>query len=79
VIAWLAQIQVISAGAYEVDELGNKLREVLKNSPLASFAFRRPATAEEAQKWEAEEVVVNPSSLDNIIAAAKSRNRERDR
>jgi hypothetical protein len=56
-----------------VDEIGDKLREVLKDLPLAPFAYRRPETPEESKEWDAEGVVVNPSSLDDVIDEATRR------
>ena len=56
-----------------MDDVGEKLREVLGDLPIAPFAFRRPATAEESREWEAEGVVINPSSLDAVIDQALRR------
>jgi hypothetical protein len=53
-----------------VDEIGDKLHEVLRDLPLAPFAYRRPETAEESKEWDAEGVVVNPPSLDDVIDEA---------
>jgi len=55
------------------DELKAKVRELMGDIPIASFAFRRPATLEESKLWEAEGVIVNPASLDDVIEAAKQR------
>lgn len=55
-----------------VTDLRTKLREILgEDLPIASFAFRRPSTAEESKAWDAEGVVINPSSLDVVIDETK--------
>jgi hypothetical protein len=60
-----------------VDELGRKLAEAMGvDFPLASFAFRRPGTAEESRRWKAEKVIIDPSSLDVVINEALRLHRE---
>ena len=55
-------------------DLKTKMREILgEDATIGSFAFRRPATAEESKMWEAEGVVINPTSLDDVIEVAKRR------
>jgi len=54
----------------------NKLREIIGDVPLAGFSLRRPATAEEAQRWKDEGVVVNPPSLDFVVREAYRRHAE---
>jgi hypothetical protein len=53
-----------------VNDLKEKLREILGDLPIGTFAFRRAATYEESKEWDAEGVVVNPSSLDDVIEEA---------